>query len=228
MRKRVLLFASKLGYQTRSFDDAARKLGVDLIYVTDRCHQLEDPWCDRATPVHFESPDCAAYAVLQEVRRGTGVDGILALGDRPGLTAAYVARGLALPYNHPAAVEACRSKLRTREVFRDAGLPVPWFRGIPLHPAPEPALLRIPFPCVLKPLSLSASQGVVRANNREEFFAGAARIRRLLESPEILATREPNLDQLIVEGYIPGREVAVEGLLTDGVLRILAVFDKPD
>jgi biotin carboxylase len=227
-RKRVLLFTSKLGYQTRSFDEAARKLGADLLFVTDRCHQLDDPWGDRAIPVHFESPDSAAYSVLEAVRGGDVVDGILALGDRPAVAAAYVARGLGLQHNHPAAVEACRSKLRTREVFRDAGLRVPWFRNVPLHPMPEPALLGISFPCVLKPVSLSASQGVMWANSREEFLAAAARIRRLLESPEILANREANLDQLIVESYIPGREVAVEGLLTDGALRMLAIFDKPD
>jgi biotin carboxylase len=227
-RKRVLLFASKLGYQTRSFDEAARKLGVDLLFVTDRCHQLDDPWGDRAIPVHFESPDSAAFSVLEAVRSGTSVDGLLALGDRPAVAAAYVARGLGLQYNHPAAVEACRGKLRTREVFRDAGLRVPWFRSVPVHPMPEPALLKISFPCLLKPMSLAASQGVVRANNREEFLAAAARIRRLLEAPEILASREAHLDKLIVEGYIPGREVAVEGLLTDGVLRVLAIFDKPD
>jgi hypothetical protein len=229
-RKRLLFFASKLGYQTRSFDEAARKLGVDLAFVTDRCHQLEDPWGDRAIPVHFESPDAAACAVL-EASGGAdapSVDGLLALGDKPALTAAYVARGLGLPYNHPAAVEACRSKLRTREVFRNAGLRVPWFRSVPLHPQPEPALLGISYPCVLKPLSLSASQGVMRANNREEFLAAADRIRRLLASPEILASREANLDQILVEGYLQGREVALEGLLTDGELRALAIFDKPD
>ena len=114
------------------------------------------------------------------------------------------------------------------EIFRDAGLSVPWFRDLPIDPAPEPVLLGISYPCVLKPLSLSASQGVVRANNREEFLAAAARVRRLLQSPEILATREANLDRMLVEGYIPGREVAVEGLLTDGALSILAIFDKPD
>jgi hypothetical protein len=227
--KRVLVFAGKLGYQTRSFDAAARRLGVELAFVTDRCHQLEDPWGDRAIAVHFESPEAAAYTVLEEVRRGGGrVDGILALGDRPAVAAAYVARGLGLAYNHTAAVEACRSKLRMREVFRDAGLHVPWFRAVALQPAPEPALLGISYPCVLKPLSLSASTGVIRANNREEFVAAAARVRRVLESPEILATREANLDQMIVEGYIPGREVAVEGLLTDGQLRVLSIFDKAD
>jgi hypothetical protein len=93
---------------------------------------------------------------------------------------------------------------------------------------PEPALLGICYPCVLKPLSLSASRGVIRANNRDEFVSAAQRIRKLLESPEIRATREAHLDQILVEGYIPGREVAVEGLLTDGVLKVLAIFDKPD
>jgi ATP-grasp domain/L-amino acid ligase C-terminal domain 2 len=236
-RKRVLIFASKLGYQTRTFDEAAQRTGVDLTFVTDRCHQLDDPWGDRAIPVHFETPEVAAYEVLQTMRSATSpdgtprnatVDGVLALGDRPAVAAAYVARGLGLTYNHPAAVEACRSKLRTREIFQAAGLRVPWFRSIALHPSPEPALLGITYPCVLKPLSLSASQGVVRANNREEFVSAAVRIRKLLSTPAIAATREPNLDQIIVEGYIPGREVAVEGLLTDGTLRVLAIFDKPD
>lgn len=226
---RLLLFAAKLGYQTRSFDEAARRLGTDLVFVTDRCHQLDDPWGDRAIPVHFESPDGAAYDVMRFVReRGLAIDGILALGDRPVVAAAYAARGLGVFYNHPAAVAACRSKLRMREIFRDAGLRVPWFRALPLHPTPEPSLLGIAYPCVLKPLSLSASQGVIRANSRDEFLAAAARIRRLLESPEIQATREPHLQELLVEGYVPGAEVAVEGLLTEGRLRVLAIFDKPD
>ena len=225
--KRLLLFTAKLGYQTRSFEEVARKLGVQLIYVTDRCHQLEDPWGDQAIAVHFESPEEAAYTVMETVR-GQDVSGILALGDRPATAAAYAARGLGVRYNHPAAVEACRSKLRMKEVFRDAGLNIPWFRNLPIDPSPEPALLAISYPCVLKPLSLSASQGVVRANNREEFLTAAARVRRLLQSPEILATREANLDQMLAEGYIPGREVAMEGLLTDGVLSMLAIFDKPD
>jgi predicted ATP-grasp superfamily ATP-dependent carboligase len=226
--KRVLLFAGKLGYQTRSFDAAARKLGFELAFVTDRCHQLDDPWGDRAIAVHFESPEVAAYTVLETVRAGERVDGILALGDRPAIAAAYVARGLGLAYNHPLAVEACRSKLRMHEVFRDAGLRVPWFRAVALQPSPEPALLGISYPCVLKPLSLSASTGVIRANNREEFLRAAARVRGVLASPEILASREANLDQMIVEGYIPGREVAVEGLLSDGEFRVLAIFDKAD
>ncbi|HTZ47490.1 MAG TPA: ATP-grasp domain-containing protein [Verrucomicrobiae bacterium] len=225
--KRVLLFATKLGYQTRSFQAAADRLRVEIAYVTDRCSHLDDPWNDRALPVHFELPEGAAAKIL-ESQGGLPVDGILAVGDRPSVTAAYVARGLGLPHNHPASVEACRSKLRMREVFRGAGVPVPWFQTVKLEPLPEPALLGIHYPCVLKPLSLSASQGVVRANHRDQFVAGAARLKRLLDSPEVRATREPHLDQMLVEGYLEGREVAVEGLLTNGELRVLAIFDKPD
>ena len=225
--KRILLFATKLGYQTRSFQAAADKLRVQIAYVTDRCGRLDDPWNDHALAVHFELPEGAAGRVL-EAQRGHVVDGVLAVGDRPTIAAAYVARRLGLAHNHPASVEASRSKVRMREVLRDAGVQVPWFRGVKLEPLPEPSLLDIRYPCVLKPLSLSASQGVVRANNREEFLAAASRLKRLLDSPEVRATREPHLDQMLVEGYLEGREVAVEALLTAGELRVLAIFDKPD
>jgi biotin carboxylase len=225
--KRLLLLTSKLGYQTRSFAEAAQKLGVEMIYATDRCHQLDDPWNDRAIAVHFEEPEAAAYTIL-ETLRGVEPDGVLALGDRSVITAAYVARGQGLFHNHPAAVEACRSKERTREAFRAAGLATPWFHALPLAPTPDPAFAGITFPCVVKPVCLSASQGVMRANNPAEFSRAVERLARLLESPELRASRDPNLDRMIVEGYIPGREVAVEGLLTEGSLRILAIFDKPD
>ncbi len=226
-KKRVLLFATKLGYQTRSFESAAKRLGVDIAYVTDRCSHLDNPWNDHALAVHFELPEGAAARVL-ESQRGLPVDGVLAVGDRPTVTAAYVARALGLAHHHPASVEACRSKLRMREVLREAGVPVPWFRSVKLSPAPEPSLLGITYPCVLKPLSLSASQGVVRVNNREEFVMGAARLKRLLDSAEVRGTREPHLDEMLAEGYLDGREVAVEALLTGGELRVLAIFDKPD
>src|SRR5258708_3147448 len=152
--KRVLVFTGKLGYQTRSFDGGGGKVGGELAFGPDRCHQLDDPWGDRAIAVHFESPEVAAYTVLEAARGGERVDGILAFGDRPAVAAAYVARGLGLAYNHPASVEACRSKLRMGEGFRDGGIGVPWFRAVALQPAPEPALLGISYPCVLKPVSL--------------------------------------------------------------------------
>jgi biotin carboxylase len=229
--KAVALFASKLGYQTRSFESAARKRNVQLAYVTDRCHELSDPWNDQAIAARFANPEEAAAIVMQSLR-GKPLDAILALGDAPAVAAAYAARGLGLVANHPAAVEACHNKFRMREVFRDAGLfhaPTSlWFRRIPLSPEPESALLGVQFPCVLKPLSLSASQGVMRADNREEFRAAARRLAHLLERPDLQMKTPSAPREALAEEYIPGAEVAVEGILTDGELKLLAIFDKPD
>ncbi len=224
---RLLILASKLGYQTRSFAEAARVLGAEVVFATDRCHQLEDPWSDGAIAARFDQAEEAARRIVQQALLRP-VDGLIALGDRPTATAAYAARALGLTYNRPEGVENCRSKLRQREVLRAAGLPVPGFFSFRLGKRLDRVLPRVEFPCVVKPLRLAASQGVIRANNADEFRAAVERIQALLESPEIQVTREEELDRLLVERYIPGGEVAVEGLLTRGRLRILTIFDKPD
>jgi len=226
-KKRLLLLASKLGYQTRSFAQAAQRLGVEVVFGTDRCGSLDDPWADGAVPLHFENAQQAAQRIVNAFRKAR-VDGIVALGDRPTPTAALAAQALGIAYNSPESVENCRSKLRQREVLRDAGLPVPYFFAFRLNEELSAVLPRAKFPCVVKPLALAASQGVIRANNASEFLVAVERNKALLETPEIQVTHEPTLDRLLVESYIPGEEVAVEGLLTHGRLRILAIFDKPD
>ncbi len=226
-RKKLLILASKLGYQTRGFVEAADALGVEVQFATDRCHKLADPWSDGAVPLHFENPAEAANEIARYLAHNPP-DAILALGDRPTPTAAYAARALGLPGNDPAAVERCRSKLAQREALRAAGLPVPDFFSLALREALDNILPRVKFPCVVKPLSLAASQGVIRANDAEEFRGAVLRIRTLLESPEIQVTRETGLDRLLVEEYVHGAEVAIEGLLDRGDLRVLAIFDKPD
>ncbi len=218
---------SKLGYQTRAFTDAAKKLNLEIPFGTDRCHKLEDPWSDGALALHFENPESAAAEITAQLA-AKRPDAILALGDRPTATAAYAARALGISSNSAESVEICRNKFRQRETLRRANLPVPDFVDFSTGENLDAVVPRAKFPCVLKPLSLSASQGVIRANNDTEFREAVRRIRKLLESPEIQVQREPNLDRILVESYIPGREVAIEGLLTAGNFRALAIFDKPD
>jgi hypothetical protein len=227
VKQRLLILASKLGYQTRTFAEAAQRLGVEVVLGTDRCHQLDDPWSDGAIALHFEDSPAAAVH-LAEALGARPVNGVLALGDRPIAAAAYFAQMARLSHNLPQAVNACRSKLTQRQVLSAAGLPVPLFFSFGVQEDPSAQLSRIPFPCVVKPLALAGSQGVMRANNAAEFLSAVARLRNLLGSSEVQATREPWLDRVLVENYIPGVEVAVEGLLTHGQLRVLAIFDKPD
>jgi biotin carboxylase len=230
--KRVLILASKLGYQTGGFAEAAEKLGVEVQFGTDRCHKLDDPWGDAALALHFENPREAAQEVVRALSNGVAgqkaVDAVLALGDRPTVTAAYAAEALGIAGNPPAAVEICRNKLRQRETLRAAGVRVPDFFSFGAENDLADVVARVKFPCVVKPLSLSASQGVIRANDADEFAEAVRRIRSLMESPEIQVLREPGADRLVVETYVPGREVAVEGLIAGGRLRVLAIFDKPD
>src|SRR5258708_3112885 len=205
---RLLILASKLGYQTRSFAEAARALGVEVVFASDRCHQLEDPWSDGAIAVRFDQPEEAARRIVQQslVRP---VDGLIALGDRPTNAAAHTPRALGFPYNSPQSVENCRSKLRQREVLRSAGLGVPGFFSFRLDKRVEKILPRVQFPCVIKPLRLAASQGVIRTNTAEEFYSAGERIKALLESPEMQVTHEEELDRLLVGRSVAGAEVAV-------------------
>jgi biotin carboxylase len=226
-KKRLLILASKLGYQTRGFIEAAQRLGVEVALGTDRCHQLDDPWNDRAWPLDFADPEGAAAEIVTRAH-DEPISAVLALGDRAPLAAALAAQTLGLRYNPPDSVANCRSKLRQREVLAAAGAPVPKFFSFALAEPLDAILPRVKFPCVVKPLHLSASQGVIRANDAAEFRTAVARIRALVESPEVQVTREPELDRVLVEEYVPGAEVAVEGLLDRGQLRILAIFDKPD
>jgi biotin carboxylase len=225
MPKRILLVAATTGYQTRAFAAAAERLGYETQLATDRCHILDDPWGDHALALRFDDPERSAQAV---VAAGQAFDGVVAVGDRPAYVAAFIARELGLSYNSPEAVLVAKNKFLTRQRFRAAALPVPAFIRIPLDHDPAAAAHEVSFPCVLKPLGLSASRGVIRANNTGQFIAAFKRIRAILALPEIVRLQEDQDRHVQVENFIEGREFALEGLLTEGRLTVLAIFDKPD
>ncbi len=223
-RKRLLVVAATTGYQTRIFAVVARRLGVEVSLATDRCHVLNDPWGDQAIPVRFEALEESAATLAH----GRSFDGVVAVGDRPAYLAALAAELLRVPFHPPAAAAAAINKFAARECFRKAGLPVPMYSRVALDEYAEVAASGVQYPCVLKPLGLSASRGVIRANSPQEFVLAFARIRNLLESPDVARLSDPASDHIQVETFLPGREFALEGLVTDGRLHVLALFDKPD
>src|SRR5436190_8850996 len=222
--RRILLVAATTGYQTRLFADAARRLGMQVTLATDRCHVLEDPWGDHAIPVRFDDPHTAADSIAA----AGPFDGILAVADRQAFVAAVIAERLGLPYNSPASVDAARNKFLARQRFQAAGLPVPQYTRVQLLRDPHDAAACASYPCVLKPLGLSASRGVIRADDPAAFVVAFRRIEALLARPEIQVMREEQNRYLQVESFIAGKEYAVEGVLTAGRLKTLAAFEKPD
>jgi len=226
--KHLLLVATTTGYQTRVFAGTARRLGVPLTLATDRCHVLDDPWGDDAVAVRFEDP-AGSLETLMGAHRGRGpFTGIAALGDRATFLAALFAERCGLLFHAPAAVEAARNKFLSKERFHAAGLPQPEYRRIPLSSDAVEVARQIAYPAVLKPLGLSASRGVIRADSPAEFLAAFRRIEKLLSDPDILRMRDDRDQYVQVESFIPGKEFAVEALVTKGRCRVLAVFDKPD
>ena len=224
MPRRVLLLATTTGYQTRVFAEAARRLGIEPVLATDQCHKLDDPWGDGAITVRFHNP--VRYAGL--LAANGPFDGIVAVGDRPAFLAAMAAERLGIPFHPAAAVEACRNKHLARERFQSAGMNVPAYFRVPITAGSKRNCAAHRFPCVLKPLGLSASRGVIRADGEQEFVAAFERIKTLLSSVEIRMLRDEQDQFIQVEDFIPGREFAIEGIVTKGQLQTLAVFDKPD
>lgn len=246
---RVLLLSTTTGYQLRSFGEAAARRGVELMFATDRCRSLDDPWEDSAIAVRFHEVTASLDTIVRAARERP-VNGVLVVGDRPVVLAALAAEVLGVPGNPPAAAAASANKLLARQKFAEAGLPVPWFRTMRLTgdsgretedrglrtedqgPATRDQGPRTDdppsFPCVVKPLGLSGSRGVIRADSPGEFDQAVKRIRALLQRKDVRSVRAGLEDEILVEGFIPGREYALEGVLTGGVLQVFAIFDKPD
>jgi biotin carboxylase len=224
-RPRVLLCAATTGYQTRMFDEAAARLGIDLVLATDRCDRLDDPWRDRAIPVRFHD-EAASLAAVGRALEGTRLDGVLAVGDRPVVLAALVADARRLPWHSAAGARASRDKRQFRARQREAGLAAPWSLTVPAGQVTPPE--GVAFPCVVKPLVLSGSRGVIRADDPAGLGTALARVSALLASPDVREMRDEAAATIQIEAYVDGDEFALEGVMDRGRLHVLAIFDKPE
>src|SRR5439155_22321241 len=175
---------------------------------------------------NFNDLEATTHAAV-EFSRTTPIDVVVGVDDHTTVVATAISAALGLPHNPVSAVAAARNKHRMRELLSGQGVPVPRFALFSVDDDPLTIAEKVACPCVLKPISLSASCGVIRANNRDEFVAAFRRVAALLEKLGTETVGE-GAGKILVEDFVPGLEVALEGLLTDGELRVLALFDKPD
>jgi biotin carboxylase len=150
--------------------------------------------------------------------------GILGSDDSTVELAARAAQSLGLPHNPPHAARLSRRKDLARAHLALAGCPVPIHCLIDLGKALQPQMAGLPWPCVIKPLNMSASRGVIRADNEAEFITACQRIKTIIAD----AKDDFEATHVLVEDYIDGIEAAYEGYLHNGELTTLALFDKPD
>jgi biotin carboxylase len=224
---RLLLLIPTTTYRTEDFVAAADKLGVDLVVASERPSTFEAEFPDGLMTLDFADPGKAARKVEEFARRHP-IDAVVPVDDLTTVVAAAIAGALGLPASNPVgAVATARNKLAMREALRQAGVPCPAYHLFTVGDDPAAASRGVGYPCVLKPTILAASRGVIRADSEAEFVAAFRRIEAILRTPEVAAHGE-GAEQILVEAFVPGREVALEGLLVGGTLEVLALFDKPD
>jgi biotin carboxylase len=237
---RIALVTHTTSYGASGFVDACRRAGSSVVLASDRCHVLDRAWHwpTDSLVIDFGDPEAAAAAIAAADARESPISAVLPIGgELPAKVAAAAARRLGLPANAPDAMACAANKLMMRERLAAAPDPAvrqPRFFAAPCGTAADALAARIEepggvgFPCVIKPLMLSGSRGVMRADDRTSLATALARLERLLADP---ALRRPDPDaaaQVLVESFVAGPEYALEGILTRGALQVLALFDKPD
>ena len=206
--------------------EAARQIGVELTVASEQASTFAGANPAGLLTLDFKNPERAADDV-HVFARTQPIQGVVGVDDDTAIVAAAIAERLKLKGNPMHAAEAARDKHRQRQLLADANVPIPRFA---LHLLSEDAAelaTTIRYPCVLKPLRLSASRGVIRADNPQGFIKAHSRLKAILAQPEAAACGEPAWHYL-VEEFIPGYEVALEGLVVNRRLHVLAIFDKPD
>jgi biotin carboxylase len=220
---RVLLLLPAASYRNDAFLAAAARLKVEVIAAADYCHRLAPLWgLQPIMAVPFDRPHAGLEKIEQVLDHPP--DAVLAVDDHGIELAALLNQSFGLPGNSPAAVAQARDKLGFRELLAAAGLEHPRFACVPDHAAADTLPPGLRFPVVVKARRLNASRGVIRADDPAQYRAAVARVRDI----QRFADRDAARLGLVVEAFIPGTEYALEGLLEDGRLSVLALFDKPD
>ena len=222
---RVLLLIPSASYRAHDFLAAAGRLGLDVAVASDVGQPL-DAFPERSLTADFSDIEAGA-ATIARYADSYPVDAIVPVDDGGTGLAARAMELLRLPGNVPAAVGATRDKGELRRLLAAAGLPSPRFRVCRFAEDAASIAAGLRFPVVIKPLALAGSRGVMRVDDATAFVASVGRLERLL-SGAAAADCGATGDRYLVEDYLPGDEVALEGLLIDGSLQVLALFDKPD
>jgi biotin carboxylase len=222
-RSRLLLIAPPNSYRTVSYLESARRQGVDVLVASEGKHSLVGAI---ASGLHIDLDSPQALDLLLRANQERPFAGVVATDDTTVELGSRTAETLNLPHNPPQAAQYSHRKDLARQVLQAAGVRVPEFRVISLGKAIAPQLEELKFPCVVKPLSLSASRGVIRADTLQEMQAACRRIQSILAAEGI--ADDYVCSHVLVEDFISGPEVALEGLLHRGELDVLAIFDKPD
>jgi len=224
LRDRVLVIAPHGSYRTAPFIQAAKKLDIDVLIASQGEHSIVSDYV-QGLHIDFTNENQAIETILAEAKK-QAFSGIIGTDDTTTELAAHVAGKLFLPHNDPQAVKIAQRKDLARLSLKKSGVKIPEFELLTMTKSLSAQTIQVSFPAVIKPVALSASRGVIRVNNKIELEQAVERVSTMLAEERQIdkAIREI----LLLEEFIPGKEVAIEAMLHNGELDVLAIFDKPD
>ncbi|MEK6222824.1 MAG: ATP-grasp domain-containing protein [Chloroflexota bacterium] len=225
--QRLLLLMSTRTYRAAAFLEAAETLGMAVTVASDKPHVFADVQPEAHLQVDFNEPESATERIV-EFSQQYPLAAVVSAEDEGAQILAMASMALGLPSSSLTAVSAARNKFAMRTILHEAGIRSPKYQRMQLTDDPHKLARQVDYPCVLKPLFLSGSRGVMRANNMGEFVGAFARIKAILSRPKVKAEGRGLADYVLVEDYIPGNEVAIEGIVMAGEMNLIAMFDKPD
>lgn len=224
---RILLLLPTTTYRTKAFIDAALKLGVDIVAASEQPSTMAATNPAGLLALNFFEPEKAGREAARFARQFP-IDAVIPVDEDTAVVAAVVARALDLDHNSVESTRAAKNKYLMREALRRAGCRVPRYSDFSLDDDPWEIGKQISYPSVVKPVFLSTSRGVMRVDSESEFVSAVRRLERIVEKKDVARRGGAAARLALAEEFIPGKEVAVEGLISDGRLRVLAIFDKPD
>ncbi len=217
----ILLLTTAQTYRAKAFLDAAQALDIGCVLAFDMASELA------AVGHHgWGFPFAHTQEAVAHIRRfhaHTPLKAIIALDDAGSLLAATASAALNLPHNAPDAAIAARDKFVMRQKLAAASLNCPRFVRVTAQDDITAAAAHIGYPLVIKPLNRNGSQGVMRVDTETELQAMVPRLQAILQSDPAALRAD-----FLMESYIPGSEIAVEAIIVDQKLEVLAIFDKPD
>lgn len=217
-----MLLIAPSSYRGEAFSRAARRLEIEVVPVIDLPEQLAGERAYRHA-IDFRDIEGAARWI-EQFHAERPLTAVLSVDDSATELAAVASGRIGLPANDPRAAQAARDKFVMRSMLREAGVKCPEFRLIDISGEDVELPPDLSYPVVVKPRRLSGSRGVIRADNEAELLAAIRRVRAILAAEGEAAESST----LLIESYLPGVEVAVEGVIDAGKLQVLAIFDKPD
>ncbi len=223
-RDRVLVIAPHGSYRTAPFLAAAKQLNVDVLIASQGEHSIVSDYV-QGLHVDFQEIEQTIATIVAEADK-QAFTGIIGTDDVITELAASIAEKLHLPHNPPQAVKIAQRKDLARLCLKQSSVNIPAFDLLNINKPVSQQAINVEFPAVIKPVALSASRGVIRVNTPLELEQAVERVAKML-SKELHVDKSLR-ENVLLEEFIPGKEVAVEAMLNKGELEVLAIFDKPD